>query len=80
MARSMAAGLRRQEKLALAELLRSLRSEHLTILLVEHDMEFVMGLVDRTVVMDFGAKLCEGTPAVVRSDPRVQEAYLGGVA
>jgi branched-chain amino acid transport system permease protein len=39
-----------------------------------------MGLVDRTVVMDFGSKLCEGTPAVVRRDPRVQEAYLGGVA
>jgi branched-chain amino acid transport system permease protein len=48
--------------------------------LVEHDMDFVMGLVDRTVVMDFGAKLCEGSPAVVRRDPRVQEAYLGGVA
>ena len=75
-----AAGLRRQEKLALASLLRSLRDEHLTILLVEHDMEFVMGLVDRVVVMDFGCKLCEGEPAVVRADPRVQQAYLGGVA
>src|SRR5262249_23513722 len=61
-------------------LLNTLKSEGLTILLVEHDMDFVMGLVDRTVVMDFGSKLCEGTPAVVRRDPRVQEAYLGGVA
>jgi branched-chain amino acid transport system permease protein len=75
-----AAGLRRQEKLALAELLRTLRAEGLTILLVEHDMDFVMGLVDRIVVMDFGCKLCEGAPEAVRADTRVQEAYLGGVA
>jgi branched-chain amino acid transport system permease protein len=75
-----AAGLRRQEKLQLAKLLRSLRSEHLTILLVEHDMEFVMGLVDRIVVMDFGSKLCEGVPKDIRNDSRVQEAYLGAVA
>jgi branched-chain amino acid transport system permease protein len=75
-----AAGLRAAEKAELAHLLEALRAEGLSILLVEHDMDFVMGLVDRTVVMDFGAKLCEGTPAVVRSDPRVQEAYLGGVA
>jgi branched-chain amino acid transport system permease protein len=74
-----AAGLRGKEKAELAALLRSLRGEGLTILLVEHDMDFVMGLVDRTVVMDFGAKLCEGSPAEVRRDPRVQEAYLGGV-
>jgi branched-chain amino acid transport system permease protein len=75
-----AAGLRAAEKAELAHLLETLRAEGLTILLVEHDMDFVMGLVDRTVVMDFGAKLCEGAPAVVRRDPRVQEAYLGGVA
>jgi branched-chain amino acid transport system permease protein len=74
-----AAGLRRQEKLALAELLKALRAEGLTILLVEHDMDFVMNLVDRIVVMDFGCKLCEGDPQGVRSDPRVQEAYLGSV-
>ena len=61
-------------------MLRSLRADGLTILLVEHDMDFVMNLVSRVVVMDFGAKLCEGTPSVVRDDPRVQEAYLGGVA
>ncbi|MFO1157878.1 MAG: branched-chain amino acid ABC transporter ATP-binding protein/permease [Reyranellaceae bacterium] len=75
-----AAGLRAGEKAELAHLLQALRSEGLTILLVEHDMDFVMGLVDRTVVMDFGSKLCEGAPDVVRADPRVQEAYLGGVA
>jgi branched-chain amino acid transport system permease protein len=75
-----AAGLRSPEKAALARLLDALRAEGLTILLVEHDMDFVMNLVDRSVVMDFGSKLCEGPPAEVRLDPRVQEAYLGGVA
>jgi branched-chain amino acid transport system permease protein len=72
-----AAGLRRKEKMALAELLRKLRDEGVTILLVEHDMDFVMKLVDRLVVMNFGAKLVEGTPSAVRADERVQAAYLG---
>ena len=74
-----AAGLSRPDKAALAELLRGLRKEGVTVLLVEHDVEFVMGLVDRIVVMDFGSKLMEGPPAAVRTDPRVQEAYLGSV-
>ncbi len=74
-----AAGLRRKEKEALADLLRSLRAEGVSILLVEHDMDFVMGLVDRLVVMDFGAKLMDGTPADVRASKQVQDAYLGGV-
>ena len=72
-----AAGLRRREKQALLELLRRLRAEGLTILIVEHDMDFVMRLVDRLVVMNFGTKLVEGPPAEVRADPRVQSAYLG---
>jgi branched-chain amino acid transport system permease protein len=72
-----AAGLRRQEKQALADLLRKLRADGVTILIVEHDMDFVMKLVDRLVVMNFGSKLVEGVPAAVRADPMVQAAYLG---
>jgi len=75
-----AAGLRYLEKQALADLLRSLQREGMTILLVEHDMEFVMGLTDRLIVMDFGEKLAEGPPEAIQRDPLVVEAYLGGVA
>jgi branched-chain amino acid transport system permease protein len=74
-----AAGLRSLEKKALAELLRSLRKDGMTILLVEHDMDFVMSLADRVVVLDFGKKLAEGVPAEIQANPAVQEAYLGSV-
>jgi branched-chain amino acid transport system permease protein len=74
-----AAGLRYLEKQELATLLRQLRAEGITVLLVEHDMDFVMGLTDRLVVMDFGEKLAEGLPAEIQRNAAVLEAYLGGV-
>ena len=72
-----AAGLRLKEKQALAAVLRQLKGEGLSILLVEHDMDFVMGLTDRIVVMEFGTRLMEGTPAEVQASPAVRAAYLG---
>jgi branched-chain amino acid transport system permease protein len=74
-----AAGLRHLEKKELARLLSELRSEGLSVLIVEHDMDFLMNLVDRIVVMEFGEKLAEGLPQEIRSNPAVLEAYLGGV-
>ena len=72
-----AAGLRHHEKQALAGVLRQLKAEGMSLLLVEHDMDFVMGLADRVVVMEFGTKLMEGTPAEVQASPEVRAAYLG---
>ena len=73
-----AAGLRHLEKRALAELLVQLRAEGLGILVVEHDMEFVMNLADRITVLEFGTVIAEGTPAQVQVNQRVLDAYLGG--
>ena len=74
-----AAGLRHLEKRALADLLAQLRAEGLGILVVEHDMAFVMNLADRITVLEFGRVIAEGTPAEVQASQRVLDAYLGGV-
>jgi branched-chain amino acid transport system permease protein len=75
-----AAGLRHMEKQQLARLLRQLRDGGMSVLLVEHDMGFVMDLADRIVVLDFGTKIAEGTPKAIKSNPEVIKAYLGAVA
>jgi branched-chain amino acid transport system permease protein len=75
-----AAGLRHMEKQRLAALLRELRDGGMSVLLVEHDMGFVMDLADRIVVLDFGTKIAEGAPDVIKRDPEVIKAYLGAAA
>jgi ABC-type branched-subunit amino acid transport system ATPase component/ABC-type branched-subunit amino acid transport system permease subunit len=75
-----AAGLRHLEKQQLAALLRQLRDGGMSVLLVEHDMGFVMDLADRIVVLDFGTRIAEGTPAQIKINPDVIKAYLGAAA
>ncbi len=75
-----AAGLRHMEKQRLAALLRELRDGGMSVLLVEHDMGFVMDLADRVVVLDFGTKIAEGTPDMIKRNPEVIKAYLGAAA
>jgi branched-chain amino acid transport system ATP-binding protein len=75
-----AAGLVEHERQTLAELIRSIRKRGVAVLIIEHHMALIMSLCDRIVVLNFGSKIAEGSPAEIRANPAVIDAYLGEAA
>jgi branched-chain amino acid transport system ATP-binding protein len=73
-----AAGMNGAEKEALADIVRRIRDQGFTVLVIEHDMKFMMGLVEKIYVLNFGQLLASGSPKEIQENPEVIAAYLGG--
>jgi ABC-type branched-subunit amino acid transport system ATPase component len=72
-------GMNRTEATSMADLIRKIREAGITVVIVEHNMDFVMNLCERIIVVDYGAKIAEGLPHEIANNPEVIKAYLGDI-